>query len=380
MKKGLVILLSLALLIGTLTACSSTSATTITVYTVAGGDEYYKDILVPMFEKKMGGKYKVRYGRGTPQEIINKIKAQGKNGNIDIVITGLDGLTLGIEAGLWDQMIPKYEKEVHANELTEAANAYVEKFKGYGVPISNGPGGPVLAYNKNKVKEPPKTYEELKKWIHEHPKKFMYASVPSSGPGRGFFFGAIQALGEDFNKADSLDKTWGYLQDIGQDIDLYPSKTSETFNFLNDGTVDMIAHTPVWFARQKSDGTLPPNIDAVKLQGAKQVVDAHFFVMLKGLPEERKKAALEFINFAMSKESQAQGLPVGTIPSNKYATPDLIQPQYREQYKKLLDAIMPDFKEGDKIILPEGDWVLFPDTETMNKLYKEWEEKIQSKK
>lgn len=81
---------------------------TLTIYSAAGGDEYYKDIVIPMFEEATDGKYNVEYGRGTPQEVINKIKTQGKNGTIDLVVTGLDGLPLGIKEGLWEKILPEY--------------------------------------------------------------------------------------------------------------------------------------------------------------------------------------------------------------------------------------------------------------------------------
>jgi putative spermidine/putrescine transport system substrate-binding protein len=43
----------------------------------------------------------------------------------------------------------------------------------------------MIAYNTKNVSNPPKTYEDLKQWINEHPNKFIYATVPTSGPGRG---------------------------------------------------------------------------------------------------------------------------------------------------------------------------------------------------
>jgi putative spermidine/putrescine transport system substrate-binding protein len=393
LKKSFTIVLGLLFLLTTILAgCSGQTSTKeggsskngeptkITIYTVAGGDEYYNDILIPMFEKETGGKYKVEYGRGTPQEVINKIKAQGKNGNIDLVITGLDGLPLGIDAGIWDQLVPNYGEEVHVDEWNEIATEYIEKFDGYGAPIITGPGGPILVYNEDKVKEPPTTYEELKKWIEENPGKFTYPAVPSSGPARGFFLGLAQSMGEDINDAESLDKTWTYLEEIGKTIDNYPTKTSDSFNALYDGAVDIIPHFPLWFANLQVQGTVPPNIKAVKLTDTKQLIDSQFFVMLKDLPEERKKAALEFLKFATSKEAQAQGLAVGFLPANKEATVDLLLPEYQENYKKLTEAVLPEFKDGDTLKVKEGDWTLFPDLETTTEHYKNWEEKIQAKK
>lgn len=357
---------------------SSDGSNTLTIYTVAGGDEYYNDIVIPMFEEATG--YKVEYGRGTPQEIINKIKTQGENGGIDIVITGLDGLPLGINEGLWEQLVPEYSEEVHADEWNEIANAYKEKFDGYGVPVTTGSGGPILVYNKDRVDNPPTTYEELKEWILDNPGRFTYPAVPSSGPARGFFFGLAYALGEDFNDPESLDETWTYLEEIGEVIDNYPTQTSDSFDLLYEGAVDIIPHTPFWFANLKATGTVPPNIEAVALEDTKQIIDSHFYVMLKDLPEERKAAALEFLEFATSKEIQSQGYAVGFIPANGEASPDLLEEQYVETYSNYIEGVLPEFLDGDTIYVPEDNWVLFPDLEPTNESYNLWEQKIQAAK
>lgn len=387
MKKSYALLASLILLISTMLAgCGGNSAsgendkTTLTIYSVAGGDEYYNDIVIPMFNEEYGDKYNVEYGRGTPQEILNKIKAQGSNGNIDLVVTGLDGLPLGIEDGLWEELVPKYSKEVHSEEWNEIGQAYIDKFDGYGAPVTTGSGGPILMYNADNVENPPTTYAELKDWIMENPGRFTYPAVPSSGPARGFFLGLTQALGEDFNDPSSLNKTWAYLEEIDQTIDNYPTKTSDSFDALYEGTVDIVPHTPFWFADHVATNIVPPNVKAVKLEDTKQVIDSHFYVMLKDLPEERQKAALEFLEFATSKEIQSQGYVRGFLPANANATPDLLEEEYKERYDALVKSTMPEFTDGNKLAVGEDDWVLFPDLEPTNETYKLWEEKIQSNK
>jgi putative spermidine/putrescine transport system substrate-binding protein len=391
MKKSFAFLLSMLLVFSVfLAGCgsdntsgggsSSEKPTTITIYTAAGGDELYNDILIPMFEKETGGKYKVEYGRGTPQEVINKLKAQGKNGNIDLVITGLDGLPLGIEEGLWEELATQYSEEVHTEEWNDIAKAYIEKFDGYGVPITTGSGGPVLVYNEDKVKNPPTTYAELKEWIENNPNKFLYPAVPSSGPARGFFLGLTKSLGEDYNNPESLDKTWKYLEEIAPNIPHYPSKTSDAITAVYNGEVDIIPHTPFWFANNIVQGVVPPNIKAVSLTDTPQIIDSHFFVMVKDLPEERKQAALEFLKFATSAEAAAQGLGVGFMPANSKASGDLLLPEYQGYYEELVEAILPQFTKDGDLIMPEDDWSLFPNLEETSTLYKMWEEKIQAKK
>lgn len=393
-KKGLSYALSLLVLAGTVLAgCGGNQAAdkdqsaatqsgqpiTINFYSVAGGDDYYNKVLVPMFEKATKGKYKVNYGRGGWQEILNKIKAQGDNVNIDVVASGLDGVPAGAKQGLWEQLYPQHANDIHYDELDDTAKAYLKKFNGYGVPNMSALGGPMIAYNSKDVPNPPKTFAELKDWIKTHPKKFTYATVPTSGPGRGFFFGIAQSVGEDFSKPENLNKTWGYLNDIAPSIDSYPSKTDATMKALLDGTVDIIPHIAGWFANLKSQGTVPDYIKVQPLDG-KQIVDAHFYVIPKKLSDARKKAALEFINFAMSKEADAQNYMRFNVPTNKNATIDLLTPENKAIYEKGIGVVPPQFKDGEKFILPKDQWVLFPDPEPLNTEYKQWEEKIQAKK
>ncbi|MCG5102488.1 extracellular solute-binding protein [Oceanobacillus alkalisoli] len=387
-RKGwllLIVMITVSLLLGACGGDESSGGSgdgpmTLTIYTAAGGDEYYNDIVIPMFEEATDGKYKVDYGRGTPQEVINKIKSQGDNGTIDLVITGLDGLPLGIEEGIWEQLLPEYAEEVHAEQWNEIGQAYIDKFDGHGAPVTTGSGGPILMYNTKTVENPPTTYAELKDWVEENPGKFTYPAVPSSGPARGFFFGLVQSMGEDFNDPSSLDETWTYLEEVGETIEFYPTKTSDAFDLLFEGAVDIVPHTPFWYADNKAINTIPPHVEAVKLEDTKQVIDSHFYVMLKDLPEDRKKAALEFLEFATSKEIQAQGFARGFLPANGEAIPDMLETEYQESYDTLVDAVMPEFKEDNKMVVKEDDWVLFPDLEPTNELYNLWEEKIQAQK
>jgi putative spermidine/putrescine transport system substrate-binding protein len=392
LKKTLVFFLSLLLLLGlALTGCSSSKQTeatgklsnkpiTLNLYSVGGDDDYFNKFLIPMFEKKYAGKYKVQYARGGWEEVVNKIKAQGQHVNIDIVSSGLDGIPGGAKQGVWEQLYPKYKKQIRYDELSEPAKAYIKKFNGYGVPFHVALGGPGLEYNSKKMPNPPKNYDELIKWIKEHPNKFEYSTVPSSGPGRGFFFGLIQYLGEDINNPDGLNKTWNTLSNLGKDISVYPSKTSDTFTALHDGTVDLIPHIPGWFATQVSQDAVPEGFKLQPLEGVKQILDSHLYAIPKNLSDDRKQAALDFINFALSPEADAQIYSQFNVPANVHSTVDMLLPEAKQKYEKGLPALPDEYKDGGKFIIPKNNWVLFPDTDPLMKEYKSWEEKIQAKK
>lgn len=384
-KKLLLVFSFITIALVSLGACSAGTTgdgekvQKITLYSVGGADDLF-EIWIPAFEEATDGKYQIEYARGNPQEVINKIKAAGDNNNIDIVSTGVDGLNLGVKEGIWEQLYPEYSEEIRYDELTDIAKTYLDENDGYGAIKNTDPGGPILVYNKDKVPNPPKTYEELKDWIKENPGKFTYADISNSGPSRGFFFGLAQSLGEDFSSGEELTKTFEYLKEIDQYIDYYPSQSSDVFDLLFDGTIDIAPHMPLWYANVKNVGEVPDNFEQIRLEDAKQVIDSQFLVIPKELPENRREAALEFIEFVMSSEINAQQYQVGRVPGNENASSDHIFDEYQDQYKGYIEHVLPDFVKDGNAYVPEGDWVLFPKNEVIVEYYEDWENIIQANK
>ena len=79
-----------------------------------------------------------------------------------------------------------------------------------GVCVSFCPGGPILEYMPDAVKQPPKTAQDLLDWTRAHPKRFFYARPANSGPGRTFLQGLPYILGDKDPKdpEKGWDKTW----------------------------------------------------------------------------------------------------------------------------------------------------------------------------
>jgi putative spermidine/putrescine transport system substrate-binding protein len=98
------------------------------------------------------------------------------------------------------------------------------------------------------------------------------------------------------------------------------------------------------------------------------------------LSDERKRAALEFIDFAMSAKANAQNYKRFNVPTNKNATVDILTAENKEIYEKGIDVVPELFKDGDEFIIPEDNWILFPDSKPLTGIYDLWEDKIQSAK
>ena len=86
------------------------SPVTINVLDVAGNLQLSQGMLDDFTKAHSDIISKVTTSKATAPELAGKIKAQQNAGRVDIdlVLTGTDGLAAGIEQGLWIELLPKY--------------------------------------------------------------------------------------------------------------------------------------------------------------------------------------------------------------------------------------------------------------------------------
>lgn len=253
---------------------------------------------------------KLDYIIGTSPELPAKIKAQQMAGNVEtcLVLTGFDAMGSGLVQKIWERIIPEQKK--HLPKLEEiylpAAKAAYDLFEGYGIPFAWCPGGPMFTYNPDKVKNVPRTAEELLEWCKANPGKFMYPRPANSGPGRAFLQGLPYILG-DKNPRDpkTWDKTWAYLKELDKYIDYYPSGTGIAFREMGEGTRWILASHLGWDMNQRILGTIPANSQAFFLENTTWVNDTHFACIPKGLDKQRKELAVKLIAWLLTPEMQA---------------------------------------------------------------------------
>src|SRR5215212_56657 len=106
---------------------------------------------------------RITFTKAPAPELAGKLKAQQDAGRVDIdlVLTGTDALSAGIEQKLWVEMLP-----AHAGSLPKLDDIYLPPAakmqtlaKGQGVVITYYPSGPLLEYMPDKVKTVPTTAE-----------------------------------------------------------------------------------------------------------------------------------------------------------------------------------------------------------------------------
>jgi len=286
---------------------------------------------------------RITFTKAPAPELAGKLKAQQDAGRVDIdlVLTGTDALSAGIDQKLWVDLIPQ-----HASALPKLDDIYLPAAakmqtlaKGQGVVVTYYPSGPLLEYMPDKVKNVPTTAEELLAWTKENPNRLIYARPANSGPGRTFLMGLPYLLGDSNpqDPAKGWDKTWAYLKELGQNIEYYPSGTGAVMKELGEGSRDMTVSTTGWDINPRVLGVVPKEAKVAALKGFHWVADAHYMCIPKGLSDEKVAVLIDLMNFLLTKEQQAYTYDEGYFypgPAVKDVTLDMAPPESQAAIKE----------------------------------------------
>jgi len=292
------------------------SPVTITVVDVAGNLALTQAAMQRYTEMKPEWASRIAFTKAPAPELPAKLKAQQNAGrlDIDLVLTGTDALSAGLDQDLWTDLTP------YKGDLPNLEGIYIPQAfkmqamaKDRGVVVSYYPSGPLIEYMPDRVPTPPKTAEELLAYTKANPNKFIYARPSNSGPGRTFLMGLPYLL-KDADPRDpekGWDKTWAFLEELGQNIEYYASGTTQTMRELGEGTRDIVVSTTGWDINPRVLGVVPAEAQVGTLAGFHWVTDAHYMVVPKGVSDEKLAVLLDLMNFMLTPESQAYAYDQG---------------------------------------------------------------------
>lgn len=243
-------------------------------------------------------------------ETTTKIQAEQAAGNLitTFVFTGYDGLCGGMEAGVYEEILPQFKDQLPGLEesFTEASKLQFAMSKGYGIPHACSPGGPMTTYNPDRIKNPPKTAEELLAFAKANPGKFMYPRPSNSGAGYAWLQGIPYLLEEkDPKNPRSWEKVWPYLEEIGKYIDYYPTGSALCYKEFNEGTRWIITTAVGYETNQRVMGAMPAHFKRNFFTNLHWISDANFICIPKGLDEARKNVSLKLLAYLLTREQQA---------------------------------------------------------------------------
>ncbi|WP_298013308.1 extracellular solute-binding protein [uncultured Castellaniella sp.] len=244
-------------------------------------------------------------------QIPGKIKAMQKanRADIDLVLTGTDALAAGIEQDLWVKLLPDHQDKFKdiLNKYHRNAARMQELAKGYGLEVSFMQSGPLLEYNPDKVKNPPKTPAELLAWCKANPGQFLYARPANSGPGRTFLMGLPYLLGDKdpYDPIKGWDNTWKFLKELNECVPYYPGGTSAIMKELGQGSRTMTPTVTGWDINPRALGIVPADFKIQAFDNFTWVNDAHYMVIPKGVSKEKQEVLFKLMDFMMQPKQQA---------------------------------------------------------------------------
>lgn len=244
-------------------------------------------------------------------ELPGKLHAEQNAGRLDIdmVLTGVDALSAGIEQKLWVKLFPDYAAALPSPAAIYQPNALrMQQFAAnQGLAVVFCPAGPLIEYDPAKVPVPPTTTAAVLAWAQANPKQFIYARPANSGPARIFMMGLPYLLG-DSNPRDpraGWDKTWAYLAALGKTIEYYPSGTGAVMQELGSGLRSMTPTQTGWDINPRALGVVPKSVQVAKFDNQHIVCDAQYMCVPKGVAPEKLAVLLDLMNFMLEPAQQA---------------------------------------------------------------------------
>ncbi len=314
------------------------SPVTITVVDVGGNLALTQKAIESYRKAKPDAVARFVFTKAPAPELPAKIKAQqdANHMDIDLVLTGTDALSAGLDQGIWLDLkpylpdLPKLDEVYLPQALKMQAIAL-----DHGLVVSYYPSGPLLEYMPDRVKAVPKTAAELMDYTKQNKNKFIYARPTNSGPGRTWLMGLPYILG-DGDPRDPIrgwDKTWAYLKALGDNIEYYPAGTTQTMKELGEGTRDMIVSTTGWDVNPRVLGIVPKEAAVASLQGFHWVTDSHYMVVPKGVADDRLAVLIDLMGFMLQPKQQAFAYDQGYFypgPAVKGVTLDMAPAESQE--------------------------------------------------
>ena len=354
-----------------------TSPVTLNIIDVAGNLALTQKAIENYRTAKPKAVSRITFTKAPAPELPGKIKAQqdANRVDIDMVLTGTDALSAGLDQNLWIPLV-----KAHATALPNLNEIYLEGAakmqalaKDHGVVVTYYPSGPLLEYMP-KVKSVPTTAEELLAWTRDNKNRFLYARPANSGPGRTFMMGLPYILGDSKPKEPmkGWDKTWAYLKAIGENIEYYPSGTGAVMKELGEGSRDMTVSTTGWDINPRVLGVVPKEAKVGALKGFHWVTDAHYMCVPKGVPNDKLAVLLDLMSFLLTKEQQAYTYDEGYFypgPAVKGVTLDMAP---EESQKAIKEFGRPEYEK----LIAENPIEAPLDPDQMVLAFRRWDEEV----
>ena len=353
-----------------------------------GGDDainaYVDDYVTP----RLKDEYDIELKR-TPltdtADAVNKLlneKSGGKDeGTTDLVWLNGENFATGADAGLW--FGPWAEKLPNAKYIDWKSPSISRDF-GYPVKGREAPWGKaqfVMIYDSAKVKDPPKTMDDLRDWTEKNPGRFTYPAPPDF-TGNAFIEQALYgATGETepFQKPfdqETFDKkspkAYKLLNDIEPNLwregETYPESSAKLDTLYQNGEVWLsMNYNPQFAQRQVEKGIFSETTRTYLLDGG-TLNNTHYLAIPFNGPN--KAGAQVVANFLESPKAQLEKQDPEGWGDLTALSVDRLPEDVQKDFAKPNGQATLSTKELQKNRVPEAR------SEWLTKLEDGWQEKV----
>lgn len=254
--------------------------------------------------------------KDTVNKLITEKQVGKSDGSADILWLNGENFRLSKDSKILSEpfvdTLSSYNKYV-AKDSPEVKYDFGEETNGLEAPW--GKAQFVFIYDSEKVKNPPKSFEELKMWVKNNPGKFAYpASEDFTGSAflrQGLFElnGGYEKFMTDFNENAMIEASkplWSYLNEIESSLwqqgRTYPESLAKLDTLYSKGEVWMtMGYDEARAESEIKKGTFPKSTKTFVLDKG-TLSNTHFLTI--PFNSTQKDAAKEAIDFLLSPEAQ----------------------------------------------------------------------------
>jgi putative spermidine/putrescine transport system substrate-binding protein len=323
---------------------------TVNLYMWGGSDSinrYIDEWVSPRLKQQSEVSLK-RIPMNDTKDIINKLlaekQASQEQGTIDIMwINFKTSKEQGLLFGSFAPKLPHAQRYVDLDS-PDIANDFGLPTEGMEAPW--GKAQFVFVYDEDKVKNPPKSMNELQEWVQKNPGKFTYPAPPDF-TGSAFVrhamyetTGGHEQYLRELDKKDfesKLKPLWDYLNQVEpflwREGETYPESLAKLDQLFASGEVWMsMGYDPARASNLIDKGTYPLTARTFVLDGG-TLSNTHYLAIPFNVPNPA--GAMVAINFLLSPETQ-----IAKYDPKHWGEEMAIDPaKLSEKHKKMLDAI-----------------------------------------
>ncbi|WP_243122840.1 ABC transporter substrate-binding protein [Haloimpatiens lingqiaonensis] len=322
-----------------------------------GGSEEVNKYMDSFIAPKVKEKYNIDLKRvpiKDAKDMINKLltekQVNKKEGTIDVCWINGENFKLAKDNSLlWGSFVdklPNYNKYIDksAKDMTKD---FGEDTNGLEAPW--GKAQFVLVYDSDKVKNPPKSMEELKDWVKKNPGKFTYPAPPDF-TGSAFVRQCLLGLVDDYSKfpsnvdekkfSEDAKPLWNYLKEIKPNLwregKTYPESSGKLDELYAKGEVWMtMSYNPVHASNKVRKGTFPKSTKTYVLDKG-TLSNTHYLAIPFNAPN--KEAAMVVIDFMLSPEAQFEKVDPKVWGDGTVLSSEKLSKEQKEKLKSMING------------------------------------------